>query len=206
MIKQVEEIPLSGAAKKRSYREQIRNDIQEAIDNHIEKFEFLGDYNWKYLAGYAREEADGLWRDAYFSIMREARKKYGLQTSIYPAYQYKHEYIRIFSTKMDDRIHVYCQIDFDAPERICGKIIEELIAEKEAKDKAIESKDTEISIDDVGLSHRTWSCLRRAGINKMKDLEGKTETDLMKIRNMGKKGVEEVAAMMGKFGMEVRSK
>ena len=57
MIKPIDEIPKSLADKRKSYREQICADIQEAIDKDIYKFEFVGDYNFKTLAGAASEEA-----------------------------------------------------------------------------------------------------------------------------------------------------
>ena len=57
MIKPIAEIPKSRAEKSRSYREMIRADIKEAIDRNINKFEFVGDYNFKTLAQMAQEEA-----------------------------------------------------------------------------------------------------------------------------------------------------
>lgn len=68
MIKPVDEIPQSLASKRKSYREQIRNDIQEALDKGIRKFEFVGDFNFKYLHQYAREEADRIWRKMFLDI------------------------------------------------------------------------------------------------------------------------------------------
>lgn len=57
MIKPIDEIPKNLSEQRKSYREQIRSDIQEAIDKGIYRFEFVGDYNFKTLAGVAREEA-----------------------------------------------------------------------------------------------------------------------------------------------------
>lgn len=205
MIQQIDEIPLSTAGKRRSYREMIQNDIREAIDKRIEKFEFLGDYNWKYLQSYAKEEADRIWIDTWYEIMREARVKHGLSGYMTPDYHDKGKYIKVSSVKMDDRIHVYCQIDFDAPQQICGRLIEELIAQKEARENAIEAKDLNAHIGEVGLSTRAFTCLSRAGYRTMADLEGKTATDLIKIRNMGRKSVEEIINLMRRFGMEVEA-
>ena len=57
MIKPLDEIPKSQAEQRKSYRQKICEDIQEAIDKGIYKFEFVGDYNFKTLAGIAGEEA-----------------------------------------------------------------------------------------------------------------------------------------------------
>ena len=203
MIKQIDEIPLNVMDKRKSYREMIRNDIQEAIEQRIDKFEFEGDYNWKYLAQYAREEADQIWRSAWFDIMRRAKDEHGLRNVGAPDYRNKGEYIRISSVRMPDRIHVYCQIDFEAPERICRPLIEKLVREKEQRDEQMEAKDPSMDIFDVGFTYRTCAVLRRAGYSVMGDLKGKTREDLMRIRNAGKKTVDEVVDKMRYFGMEV---
>ena len=57
MIKPIDEIPKNMNDQRRCYREQIRADIQEAIDKGIYKFEFIGNYNFKTLAQIAGEEA-----------------------------------------------------------------------------------------------------------------------------------------------------
>ena len=57
MIKPIDEIPKNIHEQRKSYREQIRKDIQEAIDRKIYKFEFIGAYNFKTLAQVASEEA-----------------------------------------------------------------------------------------------------------------------------------------------------
>ena len=67
MIKPIDEIPKNKAEKSRSYRDQIRSDIQEAIDKGIYRFEFVGDYNFKTLAQMAGEEA----RNIAFNIVRK---------------------------------------------------------------------------------------------------------------------------------------
>lgn len=195
-IKPIDEIPMGIVDKRRSYREQIRNDIEEAIEKNISQFEFTGDYNWKYLAQYAREEADGIWRKKWTSIMIDAKKKYNLPDHLrMPDYHDKNKYIRISSVKMEDRQHVYCKIDFEAPEQICGKKIKELLEEKERKEHPPKVT-LESDIGDLNLSVRAYHVLRRARINKVNDLRGKTMDDLIKIRNMGRKTAEEILATM----------
>ena len=83
-IKPVNDIPITLQEKKASYREMVRQDISYALKNHISTFEFEGDYNYKYLANYAREEADiifsrSLYRDAAKRVNEELAKKLNLK-------------------------------------------------------------------------------------------------------------------------------
>ena len=71
MIKAIDEIPQNKAQKQNSYRERIREDIQEALDKGIYKFEFVGDYNFKTLQNTAREEADKIVRKIEYSWWKE---------------------------------------------------------------------------------------------------------------------------------------
>ena len=201
MIKPVEQIPLNAAGKRQSYRGMIRADIEQAIAEGITKFEFEGEYKWKYLAGYAREEADTIWRNTWYKIMREAREKYGYKGGRVPSYSDKGQYIKIHSVKMEDRIHVYCEIDPEAPMRICQPLIDADLEDQKAMQEGIEAKDLTMDIYNVGLSARASVVLRRAGIDKVGDLQGKKKTDLIKMRNMGRKGTEEVWALMQRFGI-----
>ena len=201
MIKPINEIPQGVADKRKSYREMIRTDIQTAIDQRIEKFEFDGDYNWKYLAQYAREEADMIWRRKWTEIMRAAKAEHGFRYAGIPNYRDKSKYIKITTCKMQDRIHVYCQIDYDAPERICKAEIDKLLAEKAELRYRIESKDPTVRLYDVGLSDRTVIALRNAGYYKIGDLDGKKPEDFARIRGLGKQGIVEIVALTEKLGL-----
>ena len=50
----------------------------------------------------------------------------------------------------------------------------------------------EMTIEELDLSVRSFNCLKRAGINTVEDLINKSEDDMMKVRNLGKKSLEEV--------------
>lgn len=151
-IKPVNEIPMTLQEKRQSYREMIRKDIQEAIDNHIERFEFEGDYNWKYLAQYAREEADLIWRKTvYYDTAKKVRAELLKDRPgenyipMRSGYEYRGKYIKIRTKKGEDRIHVYGEIDFKFVESFyetlkadtiaCEKIIAERKAEREKRRK-----------------------------------------------------------------------
>ena len=61
-----------------------------------------------------------------------------------------------------------------------------------------------MSIDDLDLSVRSNNCLRRAGINTVEDLTQKSEEDMMKVRNLGKKSLDEVKKKLSDLGLSLR--
>lgn len=70
---------------------------------------------------------------------------------------------------------------------------EPILKEKEESQKV---KVLETTIEDLDLSVRSYNCLKRAGINTVQDLTAKTENDMMKVRNLGRKSLEEVIAKL----------
>lgn len=61
-------------------------------------------------------------------------------------------------------------------------------------------KDLEMTIEELDLSVRSFNCLKRAGINTVADLIGKSESDMMKVRNLGRKSLEEVINKLKSLG------
>ena len=61
----------------------------------------------------------------------------------------------------------------------------------------------EMSIDELELSVRSYNCLKRAGINTVAELINKTPDDMMKVRNLGRKSLEEVLAKLDELGLEL---
>ncbi|MBE6749532.1 MAG: DNA-directed RNA polymerase subunit alpha [Ruminococcaceae bacterium] len=66
------------------------------------------------------------------------------------------------------------------------------------------SKVLDLTIDELDLSVRSFNCLKRAGINTVEDLIGKSEEDMMKVRNLGRKSLEEVIAKLDSFGFTLK--
>lgn len=62
----------------------------------------------------------------------------------------------------------------------------------------------EMTIEELDLSVRSFNCLKRAGINTVEDLISKTEEDMMKVRNLGKKSIEEVIAKLNSLGFDLK--
>jgi len=78
----------------------------------------------------------------------------------------------------------------------------EIMVEKEEEEK---DRLLELPIEELDLSVRSYNCLKRAGINTIEDLVRKTEEDMLKIRNLGKKSLAEIKEKLGNFGLSLRS-
>ena len=77
----------------------------------------------------------------------------------------------------------------------------EVMIEKEDNEK---EKVLEMNIDELELSVRSYNCLKRAGINTVEELCNKTSEDMMKVRNLGRKSLEEVLAKLKELGLALR--
>lgn len=77
----------------------------------------------------------------------------------------------------------------------------EIMVEKSKNGK---EKVLEMTIEELDLSVRSFNCLKRAGINTVEDLIGKSEDDMMKVRNLGKKSLDEVVAKLASLGYDLR--
>ena len=64
----------------------------------------------------------------------------------------------------------------------------------------------EMSIEDMDLSVRSYNCLKRANIHTIDDLTKKTEDDMLKVRNLGKKSLDEVIYKLGTYGLTLKEK
>ena len=73
-----------------------------------------------------------------------------------------------------------------------------MVEKEESKKERILEK----SIEELELSVRSFNCLKRAGISTVEDLASKTESDMMKVRNLGKKSLDEVVAKLHALGLD----
>ncbi len=80
--------------------------------------------------------------------------------------------------------------------------VDEILAEKDTKSK---EKVLEMTIEELDLSVRSFNCLKRAGINTVNDLIEKSEEEMMKVRNLGKKSFDEVKEKLRSLGYEMTS-
>lgn len=144
MIKPVDEIPKGLSKKHSSYREMIRADIQEALDRGIARFEFVGDYKYKYLAQYAREEADKLMKEQYNAVVRAHRNEWAGKTAALDWWSVKEKarYITVsaYREKREAEPRVFCEIRPGKPEEILLEAIREYLAEKEERRRLRDEK------------------------------------------------------------------
>ena len=79
--------------------------------------------------------------------------------------------------------------------------VENTLVDKSNTEK---EKVLDLTIDELDLSVRSFNCLKRAGINTVEDLINKSEEDMMKVRNLGRKSLEEVIAKLDSFGYTLK--
>ncbi|MCF8011747.1 MAG: DNA-directed RNA polymerase subunit alpha [Clostridiales bacterium] len=77
----------------------------------------------------------------------------------------------------------------------------EIMVEKEEEEK---DKVLEMTIEELDLSVRSYNCLKRAGINTVEELVQRNDEDMMKVRNLGKKSLEEVVLKLNELGLSLR--
>ncbi|MEG1608429.1 MAG: DNA-directed RNA polymerase subunit alpha, partial [Clostridia bacterium] len=75
-----------------------------------------------------------------------------------------------------------------------------------SQDDEKQTKKLETSIEDLDLSVRSYNCLKRAGIHTVQDLTKKSEDDMLKVRNLGKKSLEEVIKKIKDLGFDLKNK
>jgi len=72
------------------------------------------------------------------------------------------------------------------------------------REETIKEKVLEMTIEELDMSVRSFNCLKRAGIDTVEDLINRTEEDMMKVRNLGKKSLEEVILKLQSLGLELK--
>ncbi len=77
----------------------------------------------------------------------------------------------------------------------------EIMVERE---ETIKEKVLEMTIEELDMSVRSFNCLKRASIDTVEDLTNRTEEDMIKVRNLGKKSLEEVKQKLGSLGLELK--
>ncbi len=81
-----------------------------------------------------------------------------------------------------------------------AKNVEILVEREETKKEKV----LEMTIEELDMSVRSFNCLKRAGIDTVEDLTNRTEEDMIKVRNLGKKSLEEVIQKLYSLGLELR--
>lgn len=104
------------------------------------------------------------------------------------------EAVSLAAKIMNDLLVLFVDLSEDAKNT-------EIVKEKEESKK---EKVLEMSIEDLDLSVRSYNCLKRAGINTVEDLANKTEEEMMKVRNLGRKSLDEVKYKLHALGLALK--
>ena len=72
------------------------------------------------------------------------------------------------------------------------------------REETIKEKVLEMTIEELDMSVRSFNCLKRAGIDTVEDLTNRTEEDMIKVRNLGKKSLEEVIQKLNSLGLDLK--
>jgi len=100
------------------------------------------------------------------------------------------EAVSLAARIMTEHLNLFVTLSQDAMDA-------EIMVEKDDKGK---EKALEMTIEELDLSVRSFNCLKRAGINTVEDLINKSEDEMMKVRNLGRKSLEEVMAKLDSLG------
>jgi len=103
------------------------------------------------------------------------------------------EAVSLAARIMTEHLNLFVTLSEDAMDA-------EIMVEKDDKGK---EKALEMTIEELDLSVRSFNCLKRAGINTVEDLVSKTEEEMMKVRNLGRKSLEEVIEKLHSLGFSL---
>ncbi|MDD6265045.1 MAG: DNA-directed RNA polymerase subunit alpha [Clostridia bacterium] len=95
---------------------------------------------------------------------------------------------------LNEHLNLFVDLDEEAKKT-------EIMVERPETQK---EKVLEMAIEELDMSVRSFNCLKRAGINTVDDLTNRTEDDMIKVRNLGKKSLEEVIAKLHSLGLELK--
>ena len=104
------------------------------------------------------------------------------------------EAVSLAAKVLSDHLNAFIDLSESA------KNVEVMVDEKERNEKA---KVLEMNIDELELSVRSYNCLKRAGINTVEELTTRTSEDMMKVRNLGRKSLEEVLGKLKELGLSL---
>lgn len=105
------------------------------------------------------------------------------------------EGVSIGAKIMQEHLNLFIELDDSADDF-------EIMVEKEEDQK---EKALEMTIEELELSVRSFNCLKRASINTVEELTQKTEEDMMKVRNLGKKSLDEVKNKLEELGLSLKA-
>ena len=104
------------------------------------------------------------------------------------------EAVSLGATILNEHLNLFVDLSDEAKKA-------EIMVERE---ETIKEKVLEMTIEELDMSVRSFNCLKRAGIDTVEDLTNRTEEDMIKVRNLGKKSLEEVIQKLHSLGLDLR--
>ncbi len=104
------------------------------------------------------------------------------------------EAVSLASKILNEHLNLFINLSDEAKNR------EILVDRPEAKKEKV----LEMTVEELDMSVRSFNCLKRAGINTVEDLTNRTEEDMIKVRNLGKKSLEEVIQKLQSLGLSLK--
>ena len=104
------------------------------------------------------------------------------------------EAVSLAAKILNDHLNLFVDLSAEAKNT-------EIMVERE---ETIKEKVLEMTIEELDMSVRSFNCLKRAGIDTVEDLTNKTEEDMIKVRNLGKKSLEEVIQKLHSLGLDLK--
>ena len=157
-----------------------------------------------YKAAAKSRDSIGLFRD---SLLTRSNLNFSFEYRVGQITDYDKLTIEVWTdgTIADEAISSSAKILNDHLKLFIG-LTEEITDEITMVEKEEETRDKilEMQIEELDLSVRSYNCLKRAGINTVEELTQRTEEDMMKVRNLGKKSLEEVNQKLAELGLSLR--
>ena len=104
------------------------------------------------------------------------------------------EAISLGAKILNEHLNLFVDLSDDAKKT-------EIMVERE---ETIKEKVLEMTIEELDMSVRSFNCLKRAGIDTVEDLTNRTEEDMIRVRNLGKKSLDEVIQKLHSLGLDLK--
>ena len=104
------------------------------------------------------------------------------------------EAVSLAAKILSEHLNLFVQLSDEA-------INTEVMVERE---ETVKERVLEMTIEELDMSVRSFNCLKRAGIDTVEDLTNRTEEDMIKVRNLGKKSLEEVIQKLQSLGLSLK--
>ena len=163
---------------------------KEALDEQVAKYGSKEKYREYLASGFANEQA-----------MADLVKWYGSKEKAMEAILQSTGKADESKPEQDENDKIYKQF-MSAKKENNDQLAKEAVVMAE-KPSDTKGKVLEMNIDELELSVRSYNCLKRAGINTVEELCNRTSEDMMKVRNLGRKSLEEVLAKLKELGLQL---